>query len=899
MQHFDIRTLSLLAMLSGLLLALGMHLLDRITRDNPAVRAWRLGAYQSALGFTLIALRGVVPDLLSIVLGNTLIVIGMVWGYFGLRLCLGLARGMRWDILAGLLMAATFLYYTYADPSLSARILIFSALGAALNLLAAHLLLLSGAVRGDVDRRTFYLIGLAFLATGLLFALRIGLTPPYPQGLSLMQLTGGIHKLAFVAAITLNIALTIGLTFVMASRTDLNLRNSEEKLRTALNFSPNAIFMVGADGRFTYANRQAESLLGYDGEALLHLGIMDTLPAEELESAMAAFQRNLAGNHEFFETTLLRKDGSRVSVEINGVLLPDGNVLGEVCDITQRKAAEAQVRRLLHEQQVILDNAIVSIVKVRDRTIVWANRGYENMFGYGPGELDGASSRQLYLDQAEYEELGARAYPVLQAGGHFRGESRFRRKDGQIIWTDISSAVLDKEKGETLWAFSDITERKRAEDEIRHLAYFDPLTHLPNRRLLMDRLGHALIASKRSREFGALMILDLDHFKRLNDTQGHDIGDRLLLAVAQRLTACVRQEDTVSRLGGDEYVVMLEGLGQSERTAAAQAEGVAEKISLALTQPYVLGGGEAEYFSTTSIGLTLFHGENDSAEVLLKQADVALYQAKDAGRNAVRFFSPAMQSAIESRIALEQALRRGLDASEFRLYYQPQVDHDGRLIGAETLIRWLPPEQGPVLPAQFIPLAEESGLILRIGQWVLDTACAQIKLWERDPLARDLQLSVNVSARQFHQADFVEQVRQSLLASGANPARLILELTEGVVLDDVEVVIQRMRQLDALGVGFALDDFGTGYSSLSYLKRLPLDQLKIDQSFVRDVTRDANDAAIVRAILAMSRSLGLQAIAEGVETRAQRDFLFENGCTAFQGYLFGRPVPIEEWKASP
>lgn len=496
-----------------------------------------------------------------------------------------------------------------------------------------------------------------------------------------------------------------------------------------------------------------------------------------------------------------------------------------------------------------------------------------------------------------------RILPALRAvlegkEGHYEGEY-VSTLSGIHIWVAMSCAPLQGGSGTIeggIAIVEDITNRRASEEEIRHLAYFDPLTHLPNRRLLMDRLGHALTASTRSHEFGALMILDLDHFKGLNDTQGHDIGDRLLVEVAQRLIACLRQEDTVCRLGGDEYVVMLEGLGQLERVATTQAEIIAEKIRTALNLPYILGGAEAEYFSTTSIGLTLFRGQDDSADVLLKQADVALYQAKDAGRNVIRFFNTAMQAALESRATLEGALRRGLGRGEFHLYYQPQVDQVGRLIGAEALIRWVSAERGLVSPAQFIPLAEESGLILSIGQWVLDTACAQLKAWERDPRARDLRLSVNVSARQFHQPDFVEQVLQSLLAHGADPTRLKIELTESVVLDNVETVISRMRQLNNLGVGFSLDDFGTGYSSLTYLKRLPLDQIKIDQSFVRDVPGDSNDAAIVRAILAMSQSLGLQAIAEGVETQAQRDFLFENGCNAYQGYLFGKPAPIEEWE---
>ncbi|MFZ0106586.1 MAG: bifunctional diguanylate cyclase/phosphodiesterase, partial [Thiobacillus sp.] len=381
----------------------------------------------------------------------------------------------------------------------------------------------------------------------------------------------------------------------------------------------------------------------------------------------------------------------------------------------------------------------------------------------------------------------------------------------------------------------------------------------------------------------------------LNDTQGHDVGDRLLVEAARRLSASVREEDTVCRLGGDEFVVMLEGLGDEEQHAASLAETIAEKVRLALNQPYSLSFNEAKFHGTTSIGLTLFRGQGASVDVLLKQADVALYQAKDAGRNLVRFFNPAMQAAIDSRIVMEASLRRALSEGEFRLFYQPQVDQDGAVIGAEALLRWQPPGQEMIHPDEFIAVAEDTGLILAIGQWVLDTACNQLKAWEHDPRTCSLQLSVNVSARQFHQQDFVEMVQRSLDVSGIDPARLKLELTESVVLDNVDAVVSRMQQLIALGVRFCLDDFGTGYSSLSYLKRLPLDQVKIDQSFVRDVTEDQNDAAIVRAIMAMSRSLGLQVIAEGVETQAQRDFLLQNECRAYQGFLFCGPVPIEEW----
>ena len=428
------------------------------------------------------------------------------------------------------------------------------------------------------------------------------------------------------------------------------------------------------------------------------------------------------------------------------------------------------------------------------------------------------------------------------------------------------------------------------------LAFYDPLTRLSNRRLLMDRLGHALVGSQRSRVFGALLMLDLDNFKTLNDTRGHDAGDQLLIEVARRVSASVRQEDTVSRIGGDEFVVILEGLGTAEATAAKQAEAIAEKIHRALNQPYAISASEKSHHSTPSIGVTLFQGQEHSIDVLLKQADVAMYQAKGAGRNTIRFFNPQMQAAIDSRSAMESALRKGLQQGEMQLHYQPQMGSDGELTGAEALLRWIPAGKTPVSPAEFIPLEEDTGLIVPIGLWVMQTACAQLSSWAKDPRTNGLQIAINVSARQFRQPDFVQQVYATLRDTAANPASLKLELTESVVLENVEKVIQRMQQIRELGVTFSLDDFGTGYSSLSYLKRLPLDQVKIDKSFIDEVTSDRNDAAIVRAIIAMSQALGMQVIAEGVETEAQLDFLKNCGCANFQGYHFGKPTPIKEWE---
>lgn len=547
-------------------------------------------------------------------------------------------------------------------------------------------------------------------------------------------------------------------------------------------------------------------------------------------------------------------------------------------------------------QAVEQSPANVVITDLQGR-IEYVNEACVRHTGYARDELIGANPRLLKSGKTPAEAYQA-LWQALARGAQWQGEFINRRKNGEeyVEWA-IVAPVRDADGAIThyLAVKQDITEKKRAEAEIHHLAFYDPLTGLPNRRLLLDRLNHALAASERSQSHGALLMLDLDNFKVLNDTRGHDVGDQLLREMARRLAGQVRQEDTVSRLGGDEFVVVLEHLGPDEAQAAGQAEAIAEKLQRAIAEPCNLSGLENDHETTASIGITLFRGFESGTETLLKQADVALYQAKDAGRDRLRFFSQAMQAAIDVRAALEGALRQAIAREELQLYYQGQFDETGRLIGAEALLRWTCPGIGPVSPARFIPLAEETGLILPLGNWVIRRACAQLHAWSKQPHLRHLQLAINVSARQFHQADFVRAVADCLNRAAIDPSRLKLELTESVVLENIEDVILRMQQLKALGVRFSLDDFGTGYSSLSYLKRLPLDQLKIDQSFVRDLAEDNDDAAIIRAILAMSGSLGLDVIAEGVETQAQYEFLRANGCRAFQGYLFGKPVSAETW----
>jgi diguanylate cyclase (GGDEF)-like protein/PAS domain S-box-containing protein len=555
------------------------------------------------------------------------------------------------------------------------------------------------------------------------------------------------------------------------------------------------------------------------------------------------------------------------------------------------KASEDRFKSIFNQAPMgiaLIDSLNGRIYAVNPKFASIAGRTVEEM-----ADIDWMSITHPDDVQADLDNMA-----LLNAGTipGFQMEKRYLLHDGKFVWINMTIApvlVGDKAHKVHLCMIEDITERKAAQDQIQRLAFSDALTGLPNRRLLLDRLEQTLANAQRRTHQNALLFIDVDDFKTLNDSLGHDTGDQLLKQIAGRVLTCVREGDTVARLGGDEFVVMIEYLDGGIQEATAQAELVAKKIQHELRQPYLLGS--YTYHSTASIGITLLGGnQRESVEEALKRAELAMYKAKAEGRDNLCFYEPGMRSAINARVTMEADLHEAITQSQFLLYYQVQVDRNAHPTGVEALVRWQHPARGLVSPVEFIPVAEASGLILPLGHWVLQTACQQLAIWALKPDMAHLTISVNVSPRQFRLPSFVDDVLTALNATGANPKRLKLELTESLLLDNMLDVVTKMAALKSCGVGFSLDDFGTGYSSLAYLKRLPLDQLKIDQSFVRDILIDPNDAAIARMVIALADTMGLAVIAEGVETQAQCDLLEELGCHAYQGYLYGRPVPVQK-----
>ncbi|MCQ8128569.1 PAS domain S-box protein [Methylomonas rivi] len=680
-------------------------------------------------------------------------------------------------------------------------------------------------------------------------------------------------------------------------RIEARLVESELHLRTIIENEPECIKIVDAEGKVLQMNPAGLVMLEADSEEqVVGNPVLGVIAPQHQKAYADLHRRILSGENMRLEYEAIGLKGGRRWLETNGVpmTLAGGEVvhLAVTRDITARKHAEHQLRIAA----TVFESQEGMMVTDADNIILRVNKAFTDITGYQPEDVIGKNPNILHSARQD-SDFYAAMWQRINEHGAWEGEVWNRRKNGEIYPEYLAiNAVKDQEGRVTHYVgtLTDITLRKSAAEEIERLAFYDPLTGLPNRRLLQERLKPALAKCLRSGRKGALLFIDIDNFKTLNDTLGHDMGDLLLQQVAARLQSCVRENDTVARLGGDEFVVMLEGLNEDMYAAAKQAKRIGQNILATINRPFKLG--KHDYISTPSIGAALFKGA-EHADEMLKQADIAMYQAKTSGRNALCFFDPQMQDRVIAKASLENELRKAFSRQQFRLYYQIQVNALQRPVGVEVLIRWFHPERGLVSPAEFIPLAEENGMILDIGRWVLEQACAQIKAWQQLPAARGLVLSVNVSPKQFFQADFVSQVQAVIREYAIEPRLLKLELTESILIEKIENTIATMTALGAIGVQFSLDDFGTGYSSLQYLKKLPLNQLKIDQSFVRDIAFDSGDQAIVRTIIAMAKSLNLDVIAEGVETEEQRLFLLNNDCTHYQGFLFSQPLPVGQFEA--
>lgn len=686
--------------------------------------------------------------------------------------------------------------------------------------------------------------------------------------------------------------------------TERALSDSSARLRAITQAIPDVLLVLDRSGRYLEVLSHDKTALVANANELLGKHLSDVLPPDQAQQYLRLIYETLRTGHtQTLEYEIRTLEGLRQfegRTQPLGVPVQGGEAVVLLArDITDRKQAEAALRESeLRFRSLLLNIPSISVQGyLADGTTSYWNKASETLYGYTAQEAMGSNLFELIIPPVMRDTVRTHVEQMFATGEVIpAGELQLQRKDGTLVDVFSSHAYIQVpgQPPEMFCIDIDISGRKAAEDEARYLAFYDALTELPNRRLLVDRLQQVLAGSARSGVATAVLFVDLDNFKTLNDTRGHEVGDMLLIEVARRLRSQVRELDTVARLGGDEFVVVLQNLGTDPTEAADQARMLGDMLRARLAQPYDLQGHE--HHCSASIGITLLHGQRTTVDEILKQADMAMYRAKDAGRNTLRFFDPDMQQAVNRRATLEAELHNGLKQGQFLLLYQPQVDETGRIQGAEALVRWRHPEHGMVPPGEFIALAEDTGLIVPLGLWVMETALRQQAQWRNVPALAHLTVAINVSARQFHQDDFVTQVLNLLHTTGADPTHIKLELTESLLLKNVDSVITTMRALRAYGLGFSLDDFGTGYSSLSYLKRLPLDQIKIDQGFVRDALVDPNDAAIARSIIALAGSLGLSVIAEGVETEAHHQFLLYHGCKAFQGYFFGRPLAQAEFE---
>jgi diguanylate cyclase (GGDEF)-like protein/PAS domain S-box-containing protein len=666
-------------------------------------------------------------------------------------------------------------------------------------------------------------------------------------------------------------------------RAEEELRRSEERYRELFENANDLVYTHDLDGRITSMNMAAERLSGYSREELLGTQIQQLLAPEHLERARDAMERKLRGEvtATFYEVDLVAKDGRRIPLELSTrVIFRDGKpagVQGIGRDVAERKANEARYR-------LLFERNLAGVYRTgADGRIIECNDACARIFGYESREqFLQADAHDVYFDLSERDRLVQMLRDQKQLPNL---ELRLRRRDGSAVWVLENVSLLE---GDILeGTLIDITDRKHAQEQMEYQAYHDSLTGLPNRLLFRDRITVALAHAKRNGRAAAVMFLDLDQFKHVNDTLGHTVGDRLLQVVGTRLVTCVRAEDTVARMGGDEFTILLADLGDGRGAAA-----VAQKVLEAARHPVVVD--EHELYLTTSVGIAIFPDDGEDAESLLKNADRAMYRAKELGRDNFQYATPARLEIAEGRLGLERRLRHAIDRNEFLVHYQPMVEiASGRVVGAEALVRWNHPESGMVQPEEFIPIAEETQLIVPLGAWVLRTACAQMKQWH-DRGHASLRIAVNLSPRQFQDRELVATVERILAETHFPPQFLELEITESTAMQNAELSLATLNRLKEMGIRISIDDFGTGYSSLSYLKRFPIDTVKIDQDFVRDLTSD--DAAIISAVISMARALNLRVIAEGVETEEQLAFLRREQCTEMQGFLYSEPLAPAEFE---